>query len=72
MQLTAFIKTAGKFVGKDVKLDAAKEAAEITARLKKLVAIHNLKKAKTPADLQKALLKQGLWFEAEKIFCFRW
>ena len=56
-ELTAFIKTAGKFVGKDVKLDAAKEAAEITARLKKLVAIHNLKKAKQPADLQKALLK---------------
>ena len=56
-ELTAFIKTAVKFAGKDVKLDAAKEAVEITARLKKLVAIHNLKKAKAPADLQKALLK---------------
>ena len=56
-ELTAFIKTASKFAGKNVKLDAAKEAAEITARLKKLVAIHNLKKAKAPADLQKALLK---------------
>ncbi len=56
-ELTAFIKTASKFAGKDVKLDAAKEATEITSRLKKLVAIHNLKKAKQPADLQKALLK---------------
>ena len=56
-ELTAFIKTDSKFAGKDVKLDAAKEATEITGRLKKLVAIHNLKKAKQPADLQKALLK---------------
>ena len=56
-EVTAFIKTASKFVGKDVKLDAEKEYAEIAARLKKLVAIHNLKKAKVPADLQKALLK---------------
>lgn len=56
-ELTAFIKTASKFAGKDVKLDAAKESTEITARLKKLVTIHNLKKAKQPADLQKALLK---------------
>ena len=56
-ELTAFIKTASKFAGKDVKLDAAKEATEITGRLKKLVAIHNLKKAKQPEDLQKALLK---------------
>ena len=56
-ELTAFIKTASKFAGKDVKLDAVKESAEITSRLKKLVAIHNLKKAKQPADLQKALLK---------------
>ncbi len=56
-ELTAFIKTASKFAGKDIKLDAAKEATEITGRLKKLVAIHNLKKAKQPADLQKALLK---------------
>ena len=56
-ELTAFIKTASKFAGKDVKLDAEKEYAEIASRLKKLVAIHNLKKAKKPADLQKALLK---------------
>ena len=56
-ELTAFVKTASKFAGKDVKLDASKEATEITSRLKKLVAIHNLKKAKQPADLQKALLK---------------
>lgn len=56
-ELTAFIKTASKFAGKNVKLDAAKEATDITGRLKKLVAIHNLKKAKAPADLQKALLK---------------
>ena len=56
-ELAAFIKTAAKFAGKDVKLDATKEATEITGRLKKLVAIHNLKKAKQPADLQKALLK---------------
>lgn len=56
-ELIAFVKTASKFAGKDVKLDAEKEYAEITARLKKLVAIHNLKKAKKPADLQKALLK---------------
>ncbi len=56
-ELAAFVKTASKFAGKDVKLDAAKEATEITSRLKKLVAIHNLKKAKQPADLQKALLK---------------
>ena len=56
-ELAAFIKTAGKFAGKDVKFDASKEAAEITGRLKKLAAIHNLKKAKAPADLQKALLK---------------
>ncbi len=56
-ELTAFVKTASKFSDKNVKLDAAKEAAEITARLKKLVAIHNLKKTKAPADLQKALLK---------------
>ena len=56
-ELTAFVKTASKFTGKDVKLDAANEATEITSRLKKLVAIHNLKKAKKPADLQKALLK---------------
>ena len=56
-ELTAFIKTASKFAGKDVKLDAAKETTEITGRLKKLVAIHNLKKTKQPADLQKALLK---------------
>ena len=56
-ELTAFVKTASKFADKDVKLDAAKEATEITARLKKLAAIHNLKKTKQPADLQKALLK---------------
>lgn len=56
-EFTAFVKTASKFAGKNVKLDAAKEATEITGRLKKLVAIHNLKKAKQPADLQKALLK---------------
>ncbi len=56
-ELTTFIKTASKFAGKDVKLDAEKEYAEIASRLKKLVAIHNLKKAKKPADLQKALLK---------------
>ena len=56
-ELTAFVKTASKFAEKDVKLDATKEATEITGRLKKLVAIHNLKKAKQPADLQKALLK---------------
>ena len=56
-ELTAFVKTASKFAGKDVKLDASKEATEITGRLKKLVAIHNLKKAKQPEDLQKALLK---------------
>ncbi len=56
-ELTTFIKIASKFAGKDIKLDAEKEASEITARLKKLVAIHNLKKTKQPADLQKALLK---------------
>ena len=56
-ELFAFIKTASKFAGKDVKLDSEKEYTEITGRLKKLVAIHNLKKAKQPADLQKALLK---------------
>ena len=60
-EITAFVKTASKFAEKEklsgLKLDAEKEYAEITARLKKLVAIHNLKKAKQPADLQKALLK---------------
>ena len=56
-ELTAFVKTASKFAGKDIKLDAAKEVTEITGRLKKLVTVHNLKKAKQPADLQKALLK---------------
>ena len=56
-ELTAFMKTASKFAGKDIKLDAAKEMTEIIGRLKKLVAIHNFKKAKQPADLQKALLK---------------
>ena len=60
-EITAFVKTASKFAEKEklsgLKLDAEKEYAEITARLKKLVAVHNLKKAKAPADLQKALLK---------------
>ncbi|SFI74558.1 Alpha amylase, catalytic domain [Treponema bryantii] len=56
-ELTTFIKIASKFTGKDIKLYAEKEASEITARLKKLVTIHNLKKTKQPANLQKALLK---------------
>ena len=55
-----FFKTAVKFADTKIDLDAKKELAEVSARLKKLAQIHNEmlgKKAKAPADLQKALLK---------------
>ena len=67
-EMISFFKLASKFAKAEdssIKIDAEKEVSAVSTRIKKLAAIHNLKKGKTPAQLQKALLKAAAANDSE-------
>ena len=67
-EMISFFKLASKFAKAEdssIKIDAEKEVSAVNTRIKKLAAIHNLKKGKTPAQLQKALLKAAAANDSE-------